>query len=66
MAVPVEEWDLLAEFNEKRYPSKHMNVGIPRKCADFYRSGKPPSEKQLNLVKKIRDAAYSVGFDYIK
>ena len=64
MSVSVEEWDLLAEYNAKTYPPSHKNVGIPRKCAELHRFGRMPSDKQLNLAKKIRRAAYQDGFDF--
>lgn len=66
MRVPVEEWDLLADFNASIYPPNHINVGIPRVCANCHRSGQLPSLKQLKLAKEIRDAAYLVGFDFLK
>jgi len=65
MAVSVKEWDLLAEHFARHYPPDHKNVGIPRKCAELHRYGKMPSDKQLNLAKDIRDAAYQDGFDFI-
>lgn len=65
MGVSVQEWDLIAEFNSKTYPPNHKNVGIPRKCSELHRFGKMPSDKQLNLAKDIREAAYNDGFDFI-
>jgi hypothetical protein len=65
MAIPAQEWDLLAEHNSKIYPSNHMNVGIPRKCSELIKFGKVPSDKQMNLAKGIREAAYQDGFDYV-
>ncbi len=66
MAVTSEEWDLVAEHYANTYPPDHKNVGIPRKCANFLRGSKMPSDKQLNLAKEIRDSAYLDGFDFIK
>ncbi len=66
MAVTSEEWDLVAEHYANTYPPGHKNVGIPRKCANFLRGSKMPSDKQLNLAKEIRDSAYLDGFDFIK
>jgi len=65
LAVSQKEWDLVAEYNAKTYPATHKNVGIPRKCSELHRLGKMPSDKQLNLAKEIREAAYQDGFDYI-
>ena len=65
LATPAQEWNLIADYNAKTYPSTHKNVGIPRMCAELHRSGKMPSDKQLNQAKEIRLAAYQDGFDYI-
>jgi hypothetical protein len=65
LAIPAQEWDLIAEYNAKTYPTTHKNVGIPRMCAELHRSGKMPSDKQLNNAKEIRVATYHDGFDYI-
>jgi len=66
MAVSEEEWDLVAEHYAKTYPADHKNVGIPRRCANFFRGGHMPTGKQLVLAKSIRDTAYADGFDFIK
>ncbi|MEH6639254.1 MAG: AIPR family protein [Porticoccaceae bacterium] len=66
MAIQTDEWDLIADYNSKIYPISHKNVGIPRKCSELHRFGKIPTDKQLNLAKDIREAAYLEGFDFIK
>ncbi|MEH6544381.1 MAG: AIPR family protein [Porticoccaceae bacterium] len=65
LSVPVQEWDLIAEYSAKTYPQTHKNVGIPRKCAELHRVGKMLSDKQLNVAKEIREAVYQDGFDYL-
>lgn len=65
MSIQAEEWDMLAEYNARTYPPAHRNVGIPRKCSELHRFGKVPSDKQLNMAKNIREAAYQDGFDFI-
>jgi len=65
LSVPAQEWELIAEYNGNTYPASHMNVGIPRMCAELHRTGKIPSIKQMNLAKKIREEAYVGGFDYV-
>jgi len=65
LAISAQEWNLIAEYNAKTYPTTHKNVGIPRMCAELQRSGKMPSDKQLNNAKEIRVATYRDGFDYI-
>ena len=65
LAISAQEWNLIAEYNAKTYPTTHKNVGIPRMCAELQRSGKMPSDKQLNNAKEIRVETYRDGFDYI-
>lgn len=65
LAISAQEWNLIAEYNAKNYPTTHKNVGIPRMCAELQRSGKMPSDKQLNNAKEIRVKTYRNGFDYI-
>ena len=65
LAVSEQEWKLIAEYNANIYPPTHKNVGIPRQCAALHRGGKVLSDKQFNLAKEIREAAYQDGFDYL-
>ena len=65
MSIQAEEWDMLAEYNARTYPPTHKNVGIPRKCSELHRFGKVPTDKQLNIAKEIREAAYKDGFDFV-
>jgi hypothetical protein len=65
LSVGMQEWDLIADYNAETYPATHMNVGIPRKCADVHRYGKMLSDKQFNMAKEIRAIAYLEGFDYL-
>lgn len=65
LSVSAEEWDLIAEFSAKNYPTSHLNVGIPRKCAQLHRFGSMPSIKQMQRAKVIREDAYKEGFDYV-
>lgn len=64
-AISLEEWDLIAEYHARTYPSSHANVGIPRACAKLHRFGAIPSVKQMQKAKEIRTAAYDAGFDYV-
>lgn len=65
MSVSAEEWDLIAEFNGKTYPHSHVNVGIPRKCAELHRYGRMPTDRQMSLAREVRDSAYRNGFDFV-
>ena len=65
MQISAQEWELIAEFNTGKFPQNHKNVGIPRKCCELHQNGRLLSDKQLDLAKKIRDAAYQDGFDYV-
>lgn len=66
MSVSAEEWNLIAQHHGNTYPQNHKNVAIPRKCAGLHLGGGLPSDKQLSAAKKIRDAAYEDGFEYIE
>ena len=67
MDVSANEWDSLAEFYSKLYPSSHKNVGIPQKCANMHRHPNMVmlSERQFEQAKQIRIAAQKDGFDFI-
>ena len=66
MDVTAKEWDAIALFFiEQGFPSSHMNVSLPRKCALIYKGGSFPSDKQSVLAMKIRVDAYQAGFDII-
>jgi hypothetical protein len=66
MSVSVDEWNLISEYYSKTYPPTHKNVGIPLKCVGLHLQGHLPSDKQLNLAKEVRDAAYLDGFDFVE
>lgn len=66
MDVSAKEWDEIAAFfAEQGYPSSHINVSLPRKCALIYKGGSFPSDKQSVMAMNIRKEAYSGGFDII-
>lgn len=65
LSVSNQEWDLIAEFNKKLYPSDHKYVVIPRKCASMHHGGGVLSDRQLKTAKEIRDAAYAAGFEFV-
>lgn len=65
MSVTPEEWEQIAEFNTRKYPKNHRNVGIPQKCADMHRTGMILSDKQMGLAREIREMAHSEGLDFI-
>jgi hypothetical protein len=66
MSVSAKEWKLIAEYYSRNYPPTHKNVGIPQKCVNLHLNGQLPSDKQLNLAKEIREAAYLDGFDFVE
>lgn len=65
MSISQQEWEEIAEFNKRKFPRNHRNVGIPEKCADMHRTGALLSDKQMKLANEIRDTARSDGFDFV-
>ena len=65
MEVSTGEWEYLASYYAQSFHPSHLNVGIPKKCAEFVRGGSMPSDKQIKLAVKIRKNAYANGFEYI-
>lgn len=66
LSISAKEWDYIADFHARIYPESHKNVGVPRKCAGVHRGGGMPTDKQMNLAKNIRDAAYQEGFEFVE
>ena len=66
MSVSAKEWSLISEFYSETYPPFHLNVEVPLKYVTLINYGKVPSDKQLKLAVKIREDAYSQGFDFAK
>lgn len=65
MSVTAEEWDSIADFNAKNFPSNHRYVGVPQQCANMHRTGVMLSERQMPCAKESRDIAYTNGFDFV-
>ena len=65
MAISAEEWDLIADYNTKKFGVGHINVGVPLTCVKLHKQGKVPSEKQMNKAVEIREKAYASGFDFV-
>ncbi len=65
MSLPVEEWELLAKYNAKKYGTEHINTGISNKCVELLKFGRMPSDRQLQKAIEIRKEAYTDGFDFI-
>jgi len=65
MLVTGKEWESIANFYMGSHGPDHINVGIPKSCVSLHRSGKLPSDKQLKKAVKIRENAYSEGFDFV-
>lgn len=64
--VKPEEWKAIIEFYKtKGYPFNHKNISLPEKCYKMHIGGGLPSEKQSVEALKIREKAYSEGFDFI-
>ena len=60
------EWRALAEHYAETYPSSHKNVKIPEMCAMFLQGGGSlPSEKQMDLARKLHEDAVIEGFEYV-
>ena len=66
MNVPAEEWEHIADYYLKTYPTNHINVVLPNKCVDLIKNGKLPSDKQLKAAIKIRKDAYDGEFDFVR
>jgi hypothetical protein len=64
MSYSAKEWTLISEFYGETYPPFHLNVEIPMKCSGLIQYGKMLSDKQLKIAVKVRDKAYSEGFEF--
>ena len=65
MQTSAQEWELITKFNSEHYGPDNISVGIPKACVMLHKTGKMPSEKQLNLAIEIRNKAYEDGFEFI-
>ncbi|MCE0557313.1 AIPR family protein [Motilimonas sp. E26] len=64
--VKLEEWKAIAAFyKSKGYPTYHKNISLPEKCYKMHVGGGLPSDKQSVEALRIRESAYSEGFDFI-
>ena len=64
--VKPEEWKAIIEFYKiKGYPCNHKNISLPEICYKMHIGGRLPSDKQSVEALKIREKAYSEGFDFI-
>ena len=61
------EWTALAEHYAETYPLSHRNVQIPELCALLVLgNGSIPSDKQLDLARKLYENAVNEGFEYVR
>ncbi|MCU8058824.1 AIPR family protein [Shewanella sp. SM34] len=66
MDVKPEEWNAIVVFyKSKGYPTYHKNISLPEKCYKMHVGGGLPSDKQSAEALRIRQKAYSEGFDFI-
>jgi hypothetical protein len=65
MQVSVKEWELIGGYFINDYGPEHMNVAIPKLCVFLHQGLKVPTDKQLKSAVKIREKAYSSGFDFV-
>ena len=66
MDVKKEEWEAISSYFKKLgYPDYHKNISLPAKCANIYRGGSLPSDKQSKEASIVRKQAYNEGFDFI-
>ena len=66
MDISKDEWGAIKNhYQSQGYPIHHKNVSLPNLCANIYSGGGLPSDKQSKESLKIRQKAYSEGFDFI-
>ena len=64
--VKPDEWKAIVVFyKSKGYPTYHKNISLPEKCYKMHVGGGLPSDKQSAEALRIRQKAYSEGFDFI-
>ena len=58
MGVSADEWEMIAEYNTKKYGLGHINVGVLRRCVNLIKFAKVPSDKQMKKAVEIRKLTY--------
>jgi hypothetical protein len=66
MGGSADEWEMIAEYNTKKYGLGHINVGVPRRFVNLIKFAKVPSDKQMKKAVEIRKLTYEEGFDFIE